>query len=1221
MASADCSSRWWWCGSVGACATGSCGVPGSLYHHVMDVAAARGTQAVYIVSMRGDGVSVARSGQANGVGSSVGSGTSDTSSGITSSQGLECHANGAGVNGDTQWKVQQDSCKMSKIRDIVENSASMASKCTVESLVQQVSQLSDVEKFLLYLKLPVGRPPDTDPLKHPLNPLGSRCEIQLTITWIRTHLEMNSEVSLPKREVYNEYTHYCNLNNIKALSTADFGKVMKQVFPGVRPRRLGQRGASKYCYSGLRKKYALDPPDLPDLNDNMTKKNMLGVDCVVDESEVERAASCLVMEWAEKLCSVKFECIRDLALHLIQKNYVDSRSMAAFTLLSVADQKQGMLVGSGATGGKHRETQLQLQRKLQEREHIREQKRKLQEQQPTVNKCNNERPKSRRRSGASRNPSGETLANGSPATTINKSGPHLPTATSITSTISTTTTNSNCDSLTCELPNGATNDVSTINTNVLGVATIKQEQPLDFLDSLTDDKILSTKSNGDGKNGNFNSCSIITNVEHSQQPIRRNCSTSNINFVSEVKKPLGGKVPISKANPPKKAFLIMPSVPKSTSPKARFKAIQPKVTENNQGTITGGSQWADVLGGRTEDLSQPRAEHLLTNSFGGSNLVEPTPQQQGQKESQQLGLNNNNNNCTNSQEAEDELMQYFHKNALDLDDAQKSSQLSELRKLLQRNLPGVQTQGGVGGGQRSLVNDSDMLDQDASVPGGMRRRVSFQPSLDGGEALNPLMGGQTVGSVPPSPNTRRTQFNFTPISSNLDQAQGMSQCSSANASPFMSPRNTPLPRSRHNSGQTNSTYVTPRSTPFTPDQPNYPVTSECNTPFMSPITTPLFPRSRHNSSQNLRTPYTPTCRSRHSSGAPTFRHAPYTSDDMSSRRGGKFRSRHSSGSVPPSPSSAPLSPLVQDGSVHQQHDSMSLQLPSASMLHHMLKNKQPVGSGINDLRRRHMSAGPTIHYQPQPPAFPTDPLSQEITSVMTNSQPGPSSAPSGNSNRPQSVPLLQMLNMTSCNPEAFPKSQPNTPIVNQQFSFSDCCVSQPSSYAPTPVPSEYNDFTESYNLEIDPMLDVNLQSDAGASVGLDSMESLTLPENQSTDLSTLSDPMQVPPNINPFSLNYQTDSGGLRTMDEQITRNEATLSGGSCCLDTLRSQQGDSVGSSAQGPLISPASMLTLNALNRAGLTLESGGSGGLEEDFQPTLGDLGDQEVFNNLVLDVNKD
>lgn len=44
-------------------------------------------------------------------------------------------------------------------------SSSVASKCVVETLVQQVGQLSDVEKFLLYLKLPVGRPPDTDPLK------------------------------------------------------------------------------------------------------------------------------------------------------------------------------------------------------------------------------------------------------------------------------------------------------------------------------------------------------------------------------------------------------------------------------------------------------------------------------------------------------------------------------------------------------------------------------------------------------------------------------------------------------------------------------------------------------------------------------------------------------------------------------------------------------------------------------------------------------------------------------------------------------------------------------------------------------------------------------------------------------------------------------------------------------------------------------------------------
>lgn len=42
---------------------------------------------------------------------------------------------------------------------------------------------------------------------------------------------------------------------------------MKQVYPKVRPRRLGTRGNSQYCYSGLRKRLKLSAPLLPDLAD------------------------------------------------------------------------------------------------------------------------------------------------------------------------------------------------------------------------------------------------------------------------------------------------------------------------------------------------------------------------------------------------------------------------------------------------------------------------------------------------------------------------------------------------------------------------------------------------------------------------------------------------------------------------------------------------------------------------------------------------------------------------------------------------------------------------------------------------------------------------------------------------------------------------------------------------------------------------------------------
>ena len=72
-----------------------------------------------------------------------------------------------------------------------------------------MTKLTTLDKLLLYLKLPNGRQSDIDPLRQPLNPLGSRSEIQQTIIWIKTHLQEDPQVSLPKHEVYDEYIGYC----------------------------------------------------------------------------------------------------------------------------------------------------------------------------------------------------------------------------------------------------------------------------------------------------------------------------------------------------------------------------------------------------------------------------------------------------------------------------------------------------------------------------------------------------------------------------------------------------------------------------------------------------------------------------------------------------------------------------------------------------------------------------------------------------------------------------------------------------------------------------------------------------------------------------------------------------------------------------------------------------------------------------------------------------
>jgi hypothetical protein len=54
------------------------------------------------------------------------------------------------------------------------------------------------------------------------------------------------------------------------------------------------------------------------------------------EDELVSAASCLICEWAQKLLGVTFKSLRDLACHLVENLCVDSRSVAAFTILSAS---------------------------------------------------------------------------------------------------------------------------------------------------------------------------------------------------------------------------------------------------------------------------------------------------------------------------------------------------------------------------------------------------------------------------------------------------------------------------------------------------------------------------------------------------------------------------------------------------------------------------------------------------------------------------------------------------------------------------------------------------------------------------------------------------------------------------------------------------------------------------------------------------------------------
>ena len=64
------------------------------------------------------------------------------------------------------------------------------------------------------------------------------------------------------------------------------------------------------------------------------------VDC---EQEMNEASSFLIREWAGKLLTAKFGNLRELALFLIDKMFVDNRSSAAHTVISsMSKQTDGM---------------------------------------------------------------------------------------------------------------------------------------------------------------------------------------------------------------------------------------------------------------------------------------------------------------------------------------------------------------------------------------------------------------------------------------------------------------------------------------------------------------------------------------------------------------------------------------------------------------------------------------------------------------------------------------------------------------------------------------------------------------------------------------------------------------------------------------------------------------------------------------------------------------
>ncbi|XP_078216881.1 MHC class II regulatory factor RFX1 isoform X8 [Callithrix jacchus] len=77
---------------------------------------------------------------------------------------------------------------------------------------------------------------------------GTAAQVQ----WLLDNYETAEGVSLPRSTLYCHYLLHCQEQKLEPVNAASFGKLIRSVFMGLRTRRLGTRGNSKYHYYGLR---------------------------------------------------------------------------------------------------------------------------------------------------------------------------------------------------------------------------------------------------------------------------------------------------------------------------------------------------------------------------------------------------------------------------------------------------------------------------------------------------------------------------------------------------------------------------------------------------------------------------------------------------------------------------------------------------------------------------------------------------------------------------------------------------------------------------------------------------------------------------------------------------------------------------------------------------------------------------------------------------------
>uniref|UniRef100_A0A671UWC4 Regulatory factor X, 5 n=1 Tax=Sparus aurata TaxID=8175 RepID=A0A671UWC4_SPAAU len=193
-------------------------------------------------------------------------------------------------------------------------SCSKSVQTKVDQILQDVQRFSDNDKLYLYLQRPRDPAPETK--RSDLLSFNTADQLH-TCNWIRSHLEEHSDTCLPKQDVYETYKRYCENLQHRPLSAANFGKIIRDIFPNIKARRLGGRG------HGIRRKTVLNMPLLPNLD---LKNDPLTELVQTYKQEVTEA----------KILKRSFDTVVEIARYLIQEHIVTPRCSQAELVTSAA---------------------------------------------------------------------------------------------------------------------------------------------------------------------------------------------------------------------------------------------------------------------------------------------------------------------------------------------------------------------------------------------------------------------------------------------------------------------------------------------------------------------------------------------------------------------------------------------------------------------------------------------------------------------------------------------------------------------------------------------------------------------------------------------------------------------------------------------------------------------------------------------------------------------